>query len=112
MTNDGPLDVVSGWGGVTWGVGAICCGGLMLVFGPGSSLSTIIGLFAIVGGCMCLSGLFTVAPNEACVVSAFGSCVGTVRDSRKKAALVSNLLVVLCSEAEAQPVISTSGGQA
>jgi regulator of protease activity HflC (stomatin/prohibitin superfamily) len=32
-------------------------------------------------------------------------------DANHKAALVSNLLVVLCSEAEAQPVINTGGAQ-
>lgn len=80
------------------------------------------------------AGLFMVNPNEAKVLQLFGKYVGTVREpgrrwanplywqtkvstrvrnfetgklEERKAAMISNLLVVLCSEDSTQPVVNT-----
>ena len=84
-----------------------------------------------------LKGFFMVAPNEAKVLQLFGDYVGTAKvsglryanplppqatemalqmlahkgivtlDEGRKAAMVSNLLVVLCGSKDAQPIVNT-----
>ena len=61
----------------------------------------------LVVGIFILTGLFVVNPNEAVALQLFGDYRGTVQlDEERKAAMVSNLLVVLCSERSANPVVN------
>ncbi len=100
-----------------------------------SPLVLSIALFIV--GLLVLIGLYTLQPNEAAIVQLFGDYRGTTRvpglraimhgavsmvqmalhelserqvvdlDDERKAAMVSNLLTVLCAESEVQPVINT-----
>ena len=55
-----------------------------------------------------LAGLFVINPNEAAAYPYDGNEDDLVEfDEDKKATMISNLLVVLCSEHAAQPVINT-----
>ena len=112
--------------------------------------SIVMGVFSILTAIVllvCVAGFFMVHPNQARVLTLFGTYVGSARetglrwanpfyakqavslrirnfdcdslkvndssgnpielDDERKAAMVSNLLVVLCGEENAQPVLNT-----
>jgi hypothetical protein len=68
------------------------------------------GVLAMLAGIIVSAGLTAVAPGQARVVQLLGrldehSVVDL--DEERKAAMVSNLLVVLCGDRDAQPVVNT-----
>jgi hypothetical protein len=72
-----------------------------------------IGMILLMGlEVLLMRGFFIVNPNEARVLQLFGHYVGSAKaivtlDEERKAAMVSNLLVVLCGEKAAQPIVNT-----
>lgn len=83
MTQERPLLPADGWpmlrnNLLAVGVGAVCFfTGAVGNFGP----LIVAGLLLGVGAIVSLVGHFTVAPNQACVVTFFGPYVGTVREA-------------------------------
>ena len=66
----------------------------------------IASLLLLIGSALLFGGLFVVNPNEARRRSAIWR-PHTRTTRKRKAAMVSNLLVVLCSERHTQPVVNT-----
>jgi hypothetical protein len=122
-------------GGLIAAPALIIGGGVILerTAGEGGGLVLAIGIVLQILAPIMLFGFMAIAPNQARVLLLFGTYKGSVRtkivegavgmvemaldhlaeqniielDDERRAAMVSNLLVVLCSDRHTQPVVNT-----
>lgn len=110
----------SGWGMASAAFVLVATGiGLFAVGIAGATTAAVVtgALLAVVGAGLA-RGLTPVSPGQARVIQLLGRYTGTALsriaadglvelDEERKAAMVSNLLVVLCSDHATQPVVNT-----
>jgi len=75
-----PVNLLMLFGGMVLFCTGVAIASQRTMAGPGSVLA-ILSLFGAITGLICLTGHFTLQPNEACVISLFGPYLGTVRES-------------------------------
>jgi regulator of protease activity HflC (stomatin/prohibitin superfamily) len=88
MTTEKTIHAANGWARLPLNLALLLGGGVLAIVGFAATAATPAGLLlglpsllASIGGLVCLCGHFTLAPNEACVLSFFGPYIGTVRAS-------------------------------
>lgn len=83
MTQERSITPSDGWQMLTMNLVALLAGGLCVVGGAllESPFVAVTGVLIAIGAVISLTGHFTLAPNEACVLSLFGPYVGTVREA-------------------------------
>jgi len=78
-----PVGTINGFVALAIALLLLLAGGLMVVRGVGFDglrLPTFVfGLVLLVGGVLCLAGLYTLQPNEAAIIQLFGAYRGTSR---------------------------------
>src|SRR5262245_39416064 len=95
MSQEKQVRVANGWVMLVFNVALALAGAGVVAWGvyqavlaeqaresPAAAVCTIVaGVVVGVVGSLLMAGLFTLQPNEACVLLLFGSYVGSVRDS-------------------------------
>lgn len=85
MTEEKTIQASSGWARLPLNLGLAIGGGFFTIVGfalaPVGLILALPAMVAAIVGVVCLAGHFTVAPNEACVLSFFGPYIGSVRES-------------------------------
>jgi regulator of protease activity HflC (stomatin/prohibitin superfamily) len=78
-----PATAPGGWAIVVVVIALLICGASLLVFGASLRAPAILlgGALVIVGSFVLIGGFFTLQPNEATVLTLFGSYRGTVRQN-------------------------------
>jgi hypothetical protein len=95
-----------------WVMLAIVLGGLVLTVASIAATQPhggglIARIVVIVGLVVLVPGFFSLQPNEARVLVLFGDKDVVHLDDERRAAMVSNLMVVLWAESEVHPVVNT-----
>src|SRR5437016_2068860 len=82
MSQEKTVRVTDGWSMLAFNLLALVVGlGIFVVAAVAGPVLSVPAALVLLGAGISFAGLFTLQPNEACLLNLFGSYVGTVRDS-------------------------------